>query len=92
MENAFFAMKVTFVNEMFDISQGLGVNFNKAREVWLEDPRIGRSHTFVFEDERGYGGKCLPKDMQNLITQSREVNVEPEILESIANKNKKYRR
>jgi UDP-glucose 6-dehydrogenase len=33
MENTFLATKVTFVNEMFDIAQGLGVDFNKAREI-----------------------------------------------------------
>jgi UDPglucose 6-dehydrogenase len=69
MENAFYAVKVTFVNEFYDIAQAHGVDFNRLREIWLADTRISRDHTFVYPDARGFSGKCLPKDC-NAIVQS----------------------
>lgn len=67
MENSFFAMKVTFCNEFYDISKYYGVNYNELRDLWLLDPRINRNHTLVFPKDRGYGGKCFPKDTKALI-------------------------
>ena len=73
MENAFYAVKVTFVNEFYDIAQAHGVDFNVLREVWLADTRISRDHTFVYPETRGFSGKCLPKDC-NAIVQSSLAN------------------
>lgn len=67
MENSFFATKVTFCNEFYDLASQFGVNYNELRETWLLDPRMGRSHTFVYPDNRGYGGSCLPKDIASII-------------------------
>jgi UDPglucose 6-dehydrogenase len=67
MENCFLALKVTFCNEFNDLAQCFKVDYSELRELWLLDPRIGRSHTFVLPDDRGFGGKCLPKDVSGLI-------------------------
>lgn len=90
MENTFLASKVTFCNEMYDIAQGLGVDYNAAREVWVSDPRIGSNHTFVYDDHRGFDGKRLPKDLASLIAQAKECGVDASFLQSISDKNKKY--
>jgi len=66
MENSFLATKVIFVNEFFDLAEAEGIDYNVLREVWLADPRISRSHTYVFRHNRGLSGKCLPKDLNNL--------------------------
>lgn len=87
MENAFFATKVTFCNEMYDIAERLGANYDKAREIWIADPRIGSSHTFVYEDSRGYGGSCLPKDVASIIHQADENGVDATLLKSVVKKN-----
>src|SRR5919199_5826269 len=71
MENCFLALKVTFCNEFYDLAEQFGVDYNELRELWLLDPRIGRSHTFVLPDDRGFGGKCLPKDVSALIASCR---------------------
>ena len=57
------------------------MNYNELREVWLADERIGRSHTIVTE-ERGYRGRCLPKDMAAIIHAARQLAGAP-LLESI---------
>jgi UDPglucose 6-dehydrogenase len=72
MENAFYAVKVTFVNEFYDIAKAHGVDFNQLREIWLADPRISRDHTFVYPDARGFSGKCLPKDCNAIVKSCAE--------------------
>ncbi len=81
MENAFLATKVAFVNQFYDLAQAFGVDFNELRELWLEDERIGRSHTIVTE-ERGYRGRCLPKDMAAIVHAARSVGGAP-LLEAV---------
>lgn len=90
MENAFLATKVTFCNEMYDIAEAYGIDYHKAREVWLADPRIGRSHTFVYRENRGYGGKCLPKDISALAFSAKEKGINADLIKAVINKNKKY--
>lgn len=87
MENCFYATKVTFCNEFYDIANAMGVDYNKLRETWLLDPRISRSHTFVYPDNRGYGGSCLPKDMAAMIYQAEENEVDVTLLDAVRNKN-----
>ena len=91
-KNAFFAVKVTFCNEMYDIAEKLGVNYNRAREMWLADERIGSFHTFVYPENRGYGGSCLPKDIASIIYQAEENCYEPAFLKSVVEKNNMYKR
>jgi len=91
MENAFLALKVAFCNEFFDLAETHGVDYNELREMWLLDPRIGRSHTFVFPDSRGFGGRCLPKDLDALIAGARAAGYEPELLAAAADANRHLR-
>ena len=91
MENAFLATKVTFCNEFFDIAEHLGVDYNELRELWLLDPRIGKSHTFVFADNRGFGGKCLPKDLDAIISAAQQAGYEPMLMKTVNSSNTRLR-
>ena len=81
MENCFLATKVAFVNQFYDLARAFGVNYHELREIWLADERIGRSHTIVTE-ERGYRGRCLPKDVAAIIQASKPLGGAP-LLEAI---------
>jgi len=70
MENNFFATKIAFCNEYYDICEKYGVNYDEVREMWLADQRINRMHTAVFKDKRGFSGKCLPKDLSAMAEES----------------------
>lgn len=92
MENAFLATKVTFCNEFFDIAERFEVDYNELRELWLLDPRIGKSHTFVFPDKRGYAGKCLPKDLSAIVRSAAELGYEAALLKAVASSNDVFQR
>lgn len=91
MENAYFALKVAFCNEFFDIADRFGVDYKKLRELWLLDSRIDPDHTLVFRDKRGFGGKCLPKDLSAIVKLAEENNFDPILLRSILLSNEKVR-
>ncbi len=90
MENAFYAIKVTFVNEFYDIARVHGVDFNQLRELWLADTRISRDHTFVYPDARGFSGKCLPKDCNAIVHSSRQQGYEPKFMAACLKINEEF--
>jgi len=69
MSNSFFAVKISFLNEMYEVAKHIGVPYEDLRDMWLADQRIGNSHTDVpgHDGQRGYGGKCFPKDVPAFI-------------------------
>ena len=82
--NTWFAMKVVFAEQMFDLCQALGVDYNRVKEAAAADKGIGRSHLTAFHGGyRGYGGKCLPKDTKALIQRARSLGVEMSLLEKV---------
>lgn len=91
MENTFFATKVSFCNEFYDIAKLFGVDYKKLRELWLLDSRINPNHTLVFEDKRGYGGKCFPKDIAGIVDASEKKGYEPTLLKAVIKTNDRLR-
>lgn len=91
VENAFLATKVTFCNEMARIAAAHGVDWHTLRELWLMDSRVGRSHTAVFRDRPGFGGKCLPKDLSALISEAEAAGVEASLLKAVRATNEAIR-
>lgn len=85
MENCFLATKVAFVNQFYDIANAVGVDFNELRKLWLADPRVGESHTVVTR-ERGFRGRCLPKDISALISALQPLGGAP-LLEAVRSYN-----
>ncbi len=90
MANIYSALKITFVNEMYDLSKSLGIDWHTVREGWLLDDRVEPMSTMVFSSKRGFDGKCLPKDTLALIKLAQKQGLELELLSSINRQNKKY--
>lgn len=91
MENTFFAMKVTFCNWFYDMCQGLDVDYNVVREGWTLDPRVGKMHTAVLPDKRGFGGKCLPKDVNAIRKVGERVGLDTTLLDAVLHTNEKMK-
>lgn len=92
MENSFLAMKVTFCNEFYDLAEKMGISYTELRETWLMDERMGRNHTFVYPEARGFDGKCLPKDTSAIISQAEKLGVDMSLMHAMKQKNEKYLR
>ncbi|MDP2692283.1 MAG: hypothetical protein Q8O88_01425 [bacterium] len=87
MRNSFLAMKVIFCNEFFDVANAVGVDYHELRELFILDPRITPSHTFVYPINRGYGGKCFPKDVKALISLAEVASTDVTLIRAVDKKN-----
>lgn len=63
MENCFLGTKVSFCNQFYYISQAYGVDYEDVRELFVLDPRVNGSHTFVYREHPYYDTHCLNKDI-----------------------------
>lgn len=92
MENCFLATKVIFVNDWARLCRKAGVDYLELREAWLDDPRIGRSHTLAYEENPGFSGKCLPKDLNSIASYARGIGEPLELVEAILEINARMRK
>lgn len=88
MENSWGALKVIFAQEFYDLCQSVGASYIKVREGWSLDNRVEKMHTAVFVDERGFGGKCYPKDVNGIVVVGDNVGAEMTLLKAALRKNK----
>lgn len=88
--NSFLAVKVAYFNQIYDICNALGLSYEEVREGVLFEPRITRSHTTI-TDVRGFGGHCLPKDLNALI-ETTDGKCDVEFLKDIWDYNCKIRK
>jgi nucleotide sugar dehydrogenase len=86
-ENSFFATKITFAQELYDLCKKVGADWNNVREGWTIDPRVGKMHTAVFPEARGFSGKCLPKDTSALEYYMKKSKVDSTLLSAVIKKN-----
>ena len=82
MNNCFFATKVSFLNEMYQIADGCGADWDTTVEGFVRDGRIGHSHMNVPgpDGKFGFGGSCFPKDIQAMINFAKDLNVKSNVL------------
>jgi len=91
MANAFLSTKVIFANEIYDLCEKLDINYEEIRKMVISDRRIGESHLDV-TSFRGFGGKCLPKDIIAFISLFDSLGVDVSLLKTVWEKNLKIRK
>jgi UDPglucose 6-dehydrogenase len=89
-ENAYFATKITFVNEYRRVCEAFEADWHTVREGWLLDPRVERMHTAAFSQAPGFGGKCLPKDLNAIVNSSLDQGYEPALLREVLASNERF--
>ena len=88
--NSMLATKISFMNEIANLCDILGVDVENVRQGIGSDSRIGFS--FIYPG-CGYGGSCFPKDVQALIRTANSVDYDAFILKAVEQRNnqQKYR-
>jgi UDPglucose 6-dehydrogenase len=92
--NALFGVKVAFANEMADLAGRLGVDWEPIRAALVLDPRVGDGHLAVPgpDGQRGFGGRCLPKDMAALLAVASDLEVDLDVVAAAVRANRRWRR
>ncbi len=89
--NAYLSMKVTFANFFYDYCQKLGIKYEEVKKMAAFDHRIGDTHLEV-TTQRGFGGKCFPKDLVAIMGEFKKLGVDYSLLETMWKYNKKIRK
>ena len=87
--NSFLATKVVFMNELHRVAEAAGLDYDVIAEMISLDKRIGHSHMRVPGPDGtfGFGGHCLPKDTEALLSLSKDLGVTMQVLEAALKKN-----
>jgi UDPglucose 6-dehydrogenase len=86
MANNYYAMKVVFANHYYEICKKYDADYEVLLEAFYES-KNGQSYMEVNENLRGYGGKCLPKDIDFAIDVFRDCK----LFQSIKDDNQKWK-
>jgi UDPglucose 6-dehydrogenase len=94
MNNCFFALKISYLNEIYTICEKHGLPYNDLKVMFMADGRIGNSHLDVpgFDGDRGFGGTCFPKDISAFCKWAQENGTPVRTLEAAMEVNRVVRK
>ncbi len=78
--NAFLAMKISFINEIANISEYLGADITHIQKGIGADERI---NPHFLNAGSGYGGSCFSKDLHALLKTQEKIHYYSPLLDSI---------
>ena len=86
--NSFLALKISYINEIANLCEVLGADVHDVAKAMGRDGRI--SEKFLHPGP-GFGGSCFPKDLEALLSISKNNNLSMETVNAaiVANKNQK---
>jgi UDPglucose 6-dehydrogenase len=79
--NAMLATRISFINELANLADTLGVDIENVRKGIGSDQRIGYSFLYA---GLGYGGSCFPKDVKALLQTAAGRGQRLRILEAVS--------
>lgn len=86
--NSFLATKVTFMNEMANLCEALGVDIHVVAKGMGLDQRIGPK---FLHPGPGYGGSCFPKDTSALVNIAKEHGCRARLVEAVVEINEEQK-
>ena len=94
MTNAFFAVKISLLNEFYQIWSKMGnENWNDLIWVFAQDKRVGLHHLKVPgpDGDLGFGGKCFPKDLNAMMSLAKKMKIPNNVMNGAWETNKQVR-
>ncbi len=86
--NAMLATKISFINEIANLTEAYGAEIEQVRRGMCSDSRIGNK--FLYPG-LGYGGSCFPKDVLACMSMGEDSGVPTELLDAVHNVNQRQR-
>ena len=93
LTNTFLATKVSFANEIYQVCDKLGLDYDKVVEYATYDERLGKSHWSVPgpDGDLGFGGHCFPKDLSAMLKLTQMLNTTNNVLSATDKTNQEVR-
>ena len=86
--NTMLATKISFINEIANLCDRMGVDVENVRRGIGSDSRIG--YSFIYPGA-GYGGSCFPKDVKALIHIAEKHDFDPKVLKAVESRNQEQK-
>jgi len=89
--NNFAVMRIAFANVFYDLSESVGADYNTIKDMFF---KIQQDQTYMevpgHDGTRGFGGKCLPKDLDFIIDTLDKHNINQNWFKEIRELNKEW--
>lgn len=89
LSNTMASSRVVLANHFYDISKKVNADYDKIISAYLK-VNHDQHYLDVNENLRGFGGKCLPKDLDFLIKSMKHLNIDQSYFSAIRNDNNKW--
>ncbi len=86
--NSFLALKISYINSIANICEKAGADIKKVAEGIGYDGRIGRD---FLDAGVGFGGACLPKDLQAFLRITQKLGYDFELLKVVEKINREQK-
>lgn len=89
--NAYAALRITFANIMYEICQKFDADYSSVKDTYILTGKSNNLYLDVNTKLRGFGGMCLPKDVEALSALLTNLDLEFSLISSINDDNKKFK-
>lgn len=86
--NAFLAAKITFINQMAELSEAVGADIHQVAKAMGMDGRIS---PYFLHPGPGYGGSCFPKDTKAVVDMGKKAGVDMSLIRAVIDGNASHK-
>ena len=90
--NAYAALRITFANLFYELCEKFDCDYSTVKDTYVLTGKTKDLYLDVNKRLRGFGGMCLPKDVNALASALENNNLEFDLIKSMISDNDKFKK